>query len=276
MGTPLRDTYVMYPYHKSHENRALGSPKCRTIRYLITMRIRIRILRTKVHVELGREYLPHGNLMSLILRTNLLFKPNGNPVAIIALSILNKATATTIASNFDDVSMMSVSNAGDVMMASPNQNKDLLNNNSFLPKKQPVGKGIAIIAVMRGKLKDGHHCHHSNKHYKQKLVWVLLDSGSDEDLVFVNKYKPMLLSSSKMLVPKLWNTSNEMFQTKHNAGIELNFFKYSNSKRYLAEPDIIKYNKNNKPQYDLTLGLIKLNCQCKTSTICRALALSVR
>ncbi len=39
-------------------------------------------------------------------------------------------------------------------------------------------------------------------------------------------------------------------------GIKLNFFEYSNSKRYLAEPDIVEYyNKNNKPQYDLILGV---------------------
>jgi hypothetical protein len=42
-----------------------------------------------------------------------------------------------------------------------------------------------------------------------------------------------------------------MFQTKRKAEIELNFFEYSDSKRYLAEPDIVEYNKNNKPQYDL-------------------------
>jgi hypothetical protein len=65
----------------------------------------------------------------------------------------------------------------------------------------------------------------------------------------------MLLPSSKRLVPQLWNTSNGMFQTKSKAEIKLNFFKYSISKRYLAEPDIIKYDKNNKPQYNLILGV---------------------
>jgi hypothetical protein len=40
LETCLRDTYVMYPYHKSHKNRALGSPECYQIRYLITQRIR--------------------------------------------------------------------------------------------------------------------------------------------------------------------------------------------------------------------------------------------
>jgi hypothetical protein len=65
----------------------------------------------------------------------------------------------------------------------------------------------------------------------------------------------MLLSSLKRLVLHSWNTSNGMFQTKLKAEIELNFFEYSNSKRYLVEPDIVKYNQNNKPQYDLILGV---------------------
>ncbi len=46
-----------------------------------------------------------------------------------------------------------------------------------------------------------------------------------------------------------------MFQTKQKAEVELNFFEYSDSKTYLAEPDIVEYGKNNKPQYDLILGL---------------------
>jgi hypothetical protein len=82
-------------------------------------------------------------------------------------------------------------------------------------------------------------------------VRVLLDSGSDGDLVFVDKDKPILLPSLKRLVSQLWNTSNGMFQTKRKAEIELNFFEYSNRKRYLAEPDIVEYDKNNRPQYDL-------------------------
>ncbi len=65
----------------------------------------------------------------------------------------------------------------------------------------------------------------------------------------------MLLPSSKRLVPQLWNTLNGMFQTKRKAEIELNYFEYADRKRYLAEPDIIKYDKNNKPQYDLIFGV---------------------
>jgi hypothetical protein len=85
-----------------------------------------------------------------------------------------------------------------------------------------------------------------------------------------------------------------MFQTKRKAEIELNFLEYSNSKRYLAEPDIVEYDKNNKTQYDLILGgktmkkygiisdfkdkmitVDEVELPMKTSTICKALALSM-
>jgi hypothetical protein len=108
---------------------------------------------------------------------------------------------------------------------------------------------------MRGRPRLSHHRQGSNKQFKQNLVWVLLDSGSDSNLVFVDKDKRMLLPSSKRLVPQLWNTLNGMFQTKRKAEIELNYFEYADRKRYLAEPDIIKYDKNNKPQYDLIFGV---------------------
>jgi hypothetical protein len=63
-----------------------------------------------------------------------------------------KATPTTIASNSNDVSTASVSNAGDVMMTSSSQKEELLNNDSILPNKDPPeGKTTAIIAVTRGK-----------------------------------------------------------------------------------------------------------------------------
>jgi hypothetical protein len=141
-------------------------------------------------------------------------------------------------------------------MTSSSQKEVILKKNSILPRKDPPeGRTTAIVAVMRGRPKPGHHRQRSNKHYKQKLVRVLLDSGSDGNLIFVDKDKPILLPFSKRLVPQSWNTSNGMFQTKRKAEIELNFFEYSDSKRYLVEPDIVEYDTNNKPQYDLILGV---------------------
>ncbi len=167
-----------------------------------------------------------------------------------------KATPATIASNSNDASTTLVSNASDVIMTSSSQKEGILKEKSTLLNKDPSeGKTTAIAAVMRGRPKHSHHRQGSNKHYKQKLVRVLLDSGSDSNLVFVDKDKPMLLPSSKRLVPQSWNTPNGMFQTKRKAEIELNFFECSDRKRYLAEPDIIEYDKNNRPQYDLILGV---------------------
>jgi hypothetical protein len=131
----------------------------------------------------------------------------------------------------------------------------LKEKSTLLNKDPPEGKTTAIAAVMRGRPKHSHHRQGSNKHYKQNLVQVLLDSGSDGNLVFIDEDKPMLLPSLKRLVPQLWNTLNGMFQTKRKAEIELNFFEYSHRKRYLAEPDIVEYDKNNRPQYDLILGV---------------------
>jgi hypothetical protein len=109
-----------------------------------------------------------------------------------------KATPTSIASDSNGVSTVSVSKAGDIMMTSSSQKGKLLKKNSMTPNKDPPeGRTTAIVAVMRGRPKHSHHRQRSNKHYKQKLVWVLLDSGSDGDLIFVDKDKPMLLPSTK-------------------------------------------------------------------------------
>jgi hypothetical protein len=108
---------------------------------------------------------------------------------------------------------------------------------------------------MRGNPKNSYTRQHSNKHCKQRIVWALLDSGSDGDLIFVSKDKPMLLPYFNRLVPQLWNTLNKISQTKHKARAELNFFEYSDSKRFYAEPYVVEYNKDSKPQYDLILAL---------------------
>jgi hypothetical protein len=127
-------------------------------------------------------------------------------------------------------------------------------SNSTPKNNNPLeGKSTAIVAVMRGKPKEGNH-RHRNKHYKKKIVRVLLDSGSDGDLVFINKDKNILLPYSKRLVPQSWNTSNGIFHTKLKARVKLNFFDYSDSKRYYAEPDVIKYDADGKPQNYLILG----------------------
>ena len=67
-----------------------------------------------------------------------------------------KATPTTIASNSNDLSTASVSEASDVMMMSSDQKSKLLKKINFTPNKNPPeGKTTAIVAVMRGRPKHG-------------------------------------------------------------------------------------------------------------------------
>jgi hypothetical protein len=68
----------------------------------------------------------------------------------------------------------------------------------------------------------------------------------------------MLLPYSKRLVPQSWNTSNGIFQTRRKARFELNFFEYSDCKWYHVEPDVVEYDKINRPQYDLILGTVSM------------------
>ncbi len=151
-----------------------------------------------------------------------------------------------------------ISDADDVMLTSPSKRKDVHDNNSNpTTYNPPEGKTTAVIAVMRTKPKDVYTRIPSNKHCKQKIVRVLLDSGSDGDLIFVNKDKPILLPYLKRLVPQSWNTLNGIFQKWHKVRVELNFFEYYDSKRFQVEPNVVEYNKDSKPQYDLILGTDK-------------------
>ncbi len=90
----------------------------------------------------------------------------------------------------------------------------------------------------------------------------------------MSKDKSTLLPYSKRLVPQLWNTTNGIFQTKHIARVERNFFDCSDSKKYYLEPDVGKYDKDSKQQYNLILDTetmkelsVVLDFKAKTITI---------
>jgi hypothetical protein len=115
-----------------------------------------------------------------------------------------KATPTEIASDQDVAHPATFSNADDIMLMSPSQSEDVHDNSSTpTTSNPPEGKTTAVIAVMKGNPKDGYTRQCSNMHYKQRIVRVLLDSGSDGDFIFVSKDKPMLLPYSKILVPQV-------------------------------------------------------------------------
>jgi hypothetical protein len=73
------------------------------------------------------------------------------------------------------------------MLTSSSQNEEVHDNYSTPSSKDPPEvKTTAVIAVMRDKPKDGCHSHQGTKHYKQKLVQVLLDNGSDGNVATIS------------------------------------------------------------------------------------------
>jgi hypothetical protein len=115
-------------------------------------------------------------------------------------AILSNPVTLSCPVTFSNLSTLS--NADDVMLTSPSKSEDVHNNNSTpTTSNPPKFKTTAVIAVMRGNLKDGYTCLCSNKHCKQRIVRVLLDRGSGGNLIFVSKDKHILLPYSKRLVP---------------------------------------------------------------------------
>ena len=131
----------------------------------------------------------------------------------------------------------------------------------------------AVVAV--AKYGPVHHHKSSKKASKEKLIRVLLDSGSDGDLLFHEKGKTKHFPYLTRQVPCSWHTSNGVFQTKGRGKLPIKFFEYSNSKEFLAEPDVFEYDQNMvKPVFDLIIGCnsmeklgIVMDFKAKTITI---------
>jgi hypothetical protein len=117
---------------------------------------------------------------------------------------------------------------------------------------------------------------HQSKSRKSNLIRVLLDSGSDGDLWFQEKGTKSRFPYLTRQVPKSWHTSNGSFLTKGRGEVNLTFFEYSNSKRFMIKPDIVEYDpkKMARPAFDLILGVetlsklgIVLDFQTKTIAV---------
>jgi hypothetical protein len=81
----------------------------------------------------------------------------------------------------------------------------------------------------------------SKKVQTLKPIRVLLDSGSDGDLLFHKKGAPKCFPYTTRQVPKSWCTSNGNFHTEGRGKLKLEFFEYSNSKSVSIHPDIVEY-----------------------------------
>ena len=98
---------------------------------------------------------------------------------------------------------------------------------------------------------------HLSRSRKNNFLRVLLDTGSDGDLMFHEKGTTKRFPYLTRQVSKSWHTSNGCFQTKGRGELTLKFLEYSNSKEYTVKPDVVEYdgNKMTKPAFDLILGV---------------------
>ena len=84
---------------------------------------------------------------------------------------------------------------------------------------------------------------------------VLLDSGSNGDLLFMKKGSSKCISIVKRVVPQSWGTSNGTFVTDKVGDIEISFVEYSASKKVCLQLDIVEYSPGEQaPMYDLIIG----------------------
>ena len=115
----------------------------------------------------------------------------------------------------------------------------------------------------------------NNKQQSAKRVWrVLLDSGSDGDLVFVRKGTSEVSYTRRNAAQK-WRTSNGTFETNKVGNLNMIFPNFSESKIASLKPDIFEISESApKPAYDLIIGIqsmfnmgIILNFKTKKITI---------
>jgi hypothetical protein len=81
-----------------------------------------------------------------------------------------------------------------------------------------------MLVVAVAKYSQTHPHKTSNKATKEKLIQVLLDSGSDGDLLFHEKGRPKHFSYLTRQVPCSWYTSNGVFQTKGRGKLPIKLF----------------------------------------------------
>ena len=112
------------------------------------------------------------------------------------------------------------------------------------------GDGISAAVLAKPILK-------SDKHPKR--AWhVLLDSGSDGDLAFVNKKVLKNIRHENRFSPMKWTTSNGAFTTTKVGILDLVFPEFSGSKRFSLRPDIQVIPEDEEPMFDLIIGVESL------------------
>ena len=115
-----------------------------------------------------------------------------------------------------------------------------------------IGSGLctAIVAILDIDNKYGG---------AKRALRVLLDSGSDGDLVFVKKGSRLKVPYKERYAAQTWRTSNGTFKTTNVAKLDVCFPEFSTSKRVKFTPDVVSIPEDApNPTYDLIIGVESL------------------
>ena len=95
----------------------------------------------------------------------------------------------------------------------------------------------------------------SSKRTTQKFFKILLDSGSDGDLMFVQEGSKPRTKVRRRAHACRWRTSNGTFKTSKVGILDLNLPEYSSSKIFNVSADIVEVPRHETPPYDLIIGV---------------------
>ena len=93
----------------------------------------------------------------------------------------------------------------------------------------------------------------------KRVLRVLLDSGSDGDLLFHKRGTPRMVPFQERIAKQSWKTSNGTFSTTYLAKIVTCFPDFSRSKLVDFRPDVVEIPENAPDaSYDLIIGIESL------------------
>jgi hypothetical protein len=115
---------------------------------------------------------------------------------------------------------------------------------------------VAVVAVIDTSTEDPTNGIEHSKLLFTKKIRVLLDTGSDGDIWFHRKGATKRFPYTERHLVKSYHTSAGVFHTKgQQAKFEMKFFEYSESKHYTIRPDVLEYDKLERPAFDLIIGV---------------------
>jgi hypothetical protein len=155
--------------------------------------------------------------------------------------------------------------------SSNNYNSDLLyttvpikvvDKTTLTTLQNKITKGEGIMSTIAGIPLYANH-----RKYAKNVWRVLLDSGSEGDILFIHKsqtHKRDCIKTKRRYAAQRWRTSIGTFSTEKVGKLEMLFPEFSSTKEVTLVPDVLSVPSDEPlPQYDLILGirtLINLGC----------------